>query len=718
MEEGVAGCGREKPSSLAGMDWQALLSLYDMQAWLRSSADNMMELTRAVQRDSEGRRTSFHLDQLQDIHNEISARVEQLHALLKVETSLQLVIAGTALHGDLCAVRALWHQLRISAQVLRERLLRTCQIKGSSFIRSRIETDLEENCTHSREVEKKIKSDFRSQILSQRPSGCLNYMEMSEDESIPPILSLTDIEGQGCIQGDDEVDLEVDVAMKECMCDAHKKLYQSESFDTDIYSSVSLSSAQGNNFTTRDNISMNNCSTRNQGMLNDKDYLSKRKESQTVGTTSSVRSQQSRNLTDNSRSCRYFDEKYEYLLDQAYPLKVKKKEELDIFTHENKHLKGAQGCSGMASWGGCLYTDGSPKASHWHSMGHVGMRFERGQEFKAECSPFHIPKNLSGCWWKSFSNDYVPTSRVIPCARLRLHETPVGSKTRAHCGLLGKWFGSDEFLALPNILNESSGMKQAVNDMSLLLDHDDVNQSNVANLENAAGCHNSTKPRRCCCGDSLTHLSISWPNSLNYFNEPSDLQGCCRQHTPKNHRLEEFSSRACSHGDCFVKDANIETHCDAASSWKRIEDFVQLLDEFIHWLFQAVETTEKWTLPKADLDNLRCAVEMHQNFKQVLEAHRPLKDLVIKQGRELLELRPTQRAGLRSAILRIEAQWRELQRQIGRQDALIRGALHRLHAQLRSERMTSNGSPLHLGTKTTISCRGRSDTSHPLFTSF
>uniref|UniRef100_A0A8C4PZ52 Uncharacterized protein n=1 Tax=Eptatretus burgeri TaxID=7764 RepID=A0A8C4PZ52_EPTBU len=666
-----------------------------------------------------------------DIHNEISARVEQLHALLKVETSLQLVLAGTVLHGDLCAVRALWHQLRISAQVLRERLLRTHQIRGSSFIHSRIKTDLKVNHrVHRKEVEMKIKNGYGSHVLSQRPSGCLNYMEMSEDESNPPILTLTDIDGQGCTQSDDAADLEVDVATKVCcMCDAHKNLKQSECCDTDIYSSVGLSSAQSNDFTTRCNISTSNYSRHNQGMLNDpvrgavKDYRSKRKEKQNLCPTSSVKSQQSQNLTDNSRNCRYFDEKYECLLDRVYPLRIKRKEELDIFTPENKHLRGGasssslEGCSGMASCGGCLYPDGSPKVSHWHSMGHVGMRFERGQEFKAECTPFHLPKNCSGRWSKSFSNDYVPTSRVIPCARLCLHEARVGSRTPTHCGRLRKWFGSDEFLALPNILKESSGMKRAVNDLSLLLDHGDANQSDMANLESAARCQNFTKPRSCCC-DRLTHLSISWPNSLNYFNEPSDLHDCCRPHTPKNPRLEEWSSPACSHHACFIKDANIEPHCDTVSSWKRIEDFVQLLDEFIYWLFQAVETTEKWTPPKADLENLRCAVEVHQNFKQVLEAHRPLKDSVIKQGRELLELRPARRAGLRSAILRIEAQWRELQRQIGRQDALIRGALHRLHAQLHSEHMTANGSSLHLGTKTTASHRGQSDPSCTLFSLF
>lgn len=43
-------------------------------------------------------------------------------------------------------------------------------------------------------------------------------------------------------------------------------------------------------------------------------------------------------------------------------------------------------------------------------------------------------------------------------------------------------------------------------------------------------------------------------------------------------------------------------------SWK---GFVSKLDEFIHWLNEAMETTENWTPPKAETDSLKLYLETH-----------------------------------------------------------------------------------------------------------
>lgn len=39
--------------------------------------------------------------------------------------------------------------------------------------------------------------------------------------------------------------------------------------------------------------------------------------------------------------------------------------------------------------------------------------------------------------------------------------------------------------------------------------------------------------------------------------------------------------------------------------------FVSKLDEFIHWLNEAMETTENWTPPKAETDSLKLYLETH-----------------------------------------------------------------------------------------------------------
>lgn len=41
------------------------------------------------------------------------------------------------------------------------------------------------------------------------------------------------------------------------------------------------------------------------------------------------------------------------------------------------------------------------------------------------------------------------------------------------------------------------------------------------------------------------------------------------------------------------------------------KEFVSKLDEFIHWLNEAMETTENWTPPKAETDSLKLYLETH-----------------------------------------------------------------------------------------------------------
>lgn len=46
--------------------------------------------------------------------------------------------------------------------------------------------------------------------------------------------------------------------------------------------------------------------------------------------------------------------------------------------------------------------------------------------------------------------------------------------------------------------------------------------------------------------------------------------------------------------------------------------FVNKLDEFIQWLNEAMETTENWTPPKAEMDGLKLYLETHLVGKIVL----------------------------------------------------------------------------------------------------
>ncbi|XP_009700517.1 PREDICTED: A-kinase anchor protein 6-like, partial [Cariama cristata] len=110
--------------------------------------------------------------------------------------------------------------------------------------------------------------------------------------------------------------------------------------------------------------------------------------------------------------------------------------------------------------------------------------------------------------------------------------------------------------------------------------------------------------------------------------------------------------------------------------------FVSKLDEFIHWLNEAMETTENWTPPKAETDSLKLYLETHLSFKLNVDSHCALKEAVVEEGRQLLELIVSHKSGLKDMLQMIASQWKELQRQIKRQHSWILRALDIIKAEI------------------------------------
>lgn len=75
------------------------------------------------------------LSLLQDICEDISDHVEQIHALLETEFSLKLLSYSVNVIVDIHAVQLLWHQLRVSVLVLRERILQGLQDANGNYTR-------------------------------------------------------------------------------------------------------------------------------------------------------------------------------------------------------------------------------------------------------------------------------------------------------------------------------------------------------------------------------------------------------------------------------------------------------------------------------------------------------------------------------------------------------------------------------------------------------
>ncbi|XP_019732985.1 uncharacterized protein LOC109520298, partial [Hippocampus comes] len=116
-------------------EWRkgVLLHLPQTEAWLRASGARVTRLTSSVAQDADNRHVDTHLLQLKDICEDISDHVEQIHALLETELSLKLLSYSVNIIVDIRTVQLLWHQLRVSVLVLKERLLRGLQDPNGNF---------------------------------------------------------------------------------------------------------------------------------------------------------------------------------------------------------------------------------------------------------------------------------------------------------------------------------------------------------------------------------------------------------------------------------------------------------------------------------------------------------------------------------------------------------------------------------------------------------
>ncbi|XP_049918156.1 A-kinase anchor protein 6 [Epinephelus moara] len=126
----------KKPPPLhTGADWKVVLHLPEIETWLRSTSDRVTQLTHSVGQDSDNRHVDVHLVQLKDICEDISDHVEQIHALLETEFSLKLLSYSVNIIVDIRTVQLLWHQLRVSVLVLKERLLQGLQDSNGNYTR-------------------------------------------------------------------------------------------------------------------------------------------------------------------------------------------------------------------------------------------------------------------------------------------------------------------------------------------------------------------------------------------------------------------------------------------------------------------------------------------------------------------------------------------------------------------------------------------------------
>eukprot|EP00062_Callorhinchus_milii_P008834 gi/632951936/ref/XP_007891570.1/ PREDICTED: A-kinase anchor protein 6 isoform X1 [Callorhinchus milii] len=277
------------------------------------------------------------------------------------------------------------------------------------------------------------------------------------------------------------------------------------------------------------------------------------------------------------------------------------------------------------------------------------------------------------------------------------------------------WFGSDEYLALPSHLKKTELLALKLENVTKLLSHtpmggilqniDDWELSEANSVsELCPPFHTKNRSRKefletgtispSSSGDvapSIEDSIESGPLSDILSDDELSIAEVGAAHDSRPHfphhwltQPAEKVSASTPNILSLVKQLqeDIQHQENNADIWGKIEGFVNKLDELINWLYEALETTENWTPPKADTDSLKLYLETHLSFKLNVDSHCALKDAVVEEGQQLLELIESQESGLKGMLQMITSQWQELQRQIKRQHSWILRALDIIKAEI------------------------------------
>ncbi|CAM9578951.1 unnamed protein product [Lampetra planeri] len=301
---------------------------------------------------------------------------------------------------------------------------------------------------------------------------------------------------------------------------------------------------------------------------------------------------------------------------------------------------------------------------------------------------------------ESLSPDHISAFKVMPvsCRGKKRNQKRTVTET-------DDWYGSDEYLALPTQLKEAEAVAQNLENLVDMLDTSSLYRSSlsIGDLGTARSiAEDISSIRSQDAGDlrpshkekemGQSKLSVSLPHerprsvcdsveSGPLCDIMSDGMSPVQFSTSRYQGVSEGrppTLQNCGrHQSQLIKEIqdDIEHQINNTAIWEKIEMFVKKLDVLIDWLYDAMETTENWTPPKAEIDNLKVYLETHLCFKLNVDSHCALKEEVVQEGRRLLEILVSQKSGLRDTLDRIESQWQQLQQQICRQHGWVQRAL-------------------------------------------
>ncbi|XP_030904984.1 A-kinase anchor protein 6 [Melopsittacus undulatus] len=855
MKELDSGQQYEKPPPLhTGADWKIVLHLPEIETWLRMTSERVRDLTYSVQQDSDSKHVDVHLVQLKDICEDISDHVEQIHALLETEFSLKLLSYSVSVIVDIHTVQLLWHQLRVSVLVLRERILQGLQDANGNYTR---QTDIlqafsEENkedrldslteVDDSGQLTIKCSQNYLSldcgitafELSDYSPSedllGALddmtssqgkaksfeswNYSEMDKDfpgliRSVGLLAVATDSIAAQYNEALNEKETHVPLSAEDGEENKDRKAPHELSL---VSSSVNSSVSEGPcsedgvlpadsksvstlkkpecNFPQHTNEkvkhshcenstpkrSIRDCFNYNEDsptqptlpkrglFLKDdvfKDYMEandlKRQISQIVKNEISRSTPSLLDPPDRSKLCLALQSPYtnspsaisqsydclntigdrnlEYTINNHfkdssislgksafYSCKEKSKHKKSHDAPDKVKAGGAPG--GMCKTASSIQVKKRGRSSLQNGItSHNSQSLELTETDSSSSSdscnqrapnrqsqgkpePFSSPT----CSQKSSSSagsELANSSPLLTKKNNKSFSTHIYTQKGSKGGEV--WYGSDEYLALPSHLKQTEVLALKLENLTKLLPQkprretiqniDDWELSEMNSDSEIYPTYQTKKHKK--VGRISPSSSSDIVSSLGDSIESGPLsdilsdEDLCMPVSCIKKYIEEKSERtavteptenetSASNKTALIHQLmqDIQHQENYESIWEKIEEFVSKLDEFIHWLNEAMETTENWTPPKAETDSLKLYLETHLSFKLNVDSHCALKEAVVEEGRQLLELIVSHKSGLKDMLQMIASQWKELQRQIKRQHSWILRALDIIKAEI------------------------------------
>eukprot|EP00079_Xenopus_tropicalis_P017420 XP_004917333.1 PREDICTED: A-kinase anchor protein 6 isoform X1 [Xenopus tropicalis] len=635
----------DRPPPLhTGADWKIILHLPEIDTWIRSTSERVRQLTQSVQDDPQSKHVDVHLMQLKEICEDISDHVEQIHALLDTEFSLKLLSYSVNVIVDIHTVQLLWHQLRVSVLVLRERILQGLQDSNGNYTRQtdilqaftqenqedRLDALTEVDCSGqltircppdyfsldcgitAYELSDYSPREEENHMLPAKPLQAWTYSAMQQEfpdlVKGPGLLSVAP-ECKEQLVNEEENDC-IPIKTEESGQQPPRALSLVES--TTPKRPLQDSSDHGGDSPTRPSLPKRGLFLNDTGHFGQAGFIGKAVEidsSQSL-CPSSPRNHLTLTLTPPYTPTAPTKSKSHLEAEDEKPSRSQSSEDLDSEKPQ------------------CLETAKSPSE---------------------KSSPHRTQKENTREMWEDHKT---------------LDSPPQDQETSS-------WYGSDEFLALPSHLHQTDVLALHLGSLSQLVSPAPEDSQppfrDVEDWEISSGSEVGPSSPRC--------LSPSTPSDLaSYLNSSgqSTPQLAASTSSKRQHRAELIQKLMW----------DIQRQDNDRHVWDRIQGFVSKLDRFIHWLQDAMEATENWTPPQPETEALQLYLHTHLNFKQSVDGHCALKDAVLEEGHRLMEVLVSHRPGFQEMLQMISAQWKELQRQIRRQHGWILSALDTIKAEI------------------------------------